>query len=323
MSIKLASIDMSQYAVGQSGFIDLNPPKQKAGQSSSSAVGPAHLRIFNDSGSEISITSDDGSIDDWIPAGAWPVYELDQSTTKINFKVIAILPNPPIQFLLCTYYAPDEKVPESPTLGNSPVGVGGSVSTTGSTLSNEGNTTETLVIDIGQVGNTQLIAVYSDGKIVLKVLQSGVVHTALQINTSGNALQLGQASDTSEALGNFLVDGAFKATGKQIQDSSGNVLADWSGTGMVMAGNPATHGKFFYQGDGTNIDWNIASIGTGFTGTGNGTFNHNCKQFGSSAVPAGPRVRPVPFAPHTGLAMVIVEQPVAVPVHVDVPDLVA
>lgn len=297
MSYKVDTVDMSQFAVGQSGKIDLNKVKQKAGSQSSSAVGPAHLRIFNDSGSELGITSDDGSIDDWIPAGAWPVYELDQATSLINFNVIAVLPNPPVQLLLPTYFAPGEKVPDSPTLGNSPVGVGGSVTTSGQTLSNEANTTETLVIDIGQVGNLQLILIYSDGKVTWKVLQAGVAHTVFQSQTSGNPYLIGQAGDKSEVLGHLLADNDVFLANKKLSTSASGDLCDWSGAGVALAGNPSNHGKFFYQGDGTNTDWNIASIGTGFTGTGNGTFNHNCKQFGASVAPGDFMINPFTGTP--------------------------
>jgi hypothetical protein len=81
------------------------------------------------------------------------------------------------------------------------------------TLSNETSVSGTLVIDMGVPGNTNLITFYNDGHATWSVLQGGVAHQVIKINTSGNALQLGQSGDNSEVLGGLFVDQALSVTG--------------------------------------------------------------------------------------------------------------
>jgi hypothetical protein len=69
------------------------------------------------------------------------------------------------------------------------------------TLSNEGSTAGLLVIDMGDTNFSQLVALYNDGHALWAVDQTGVKHQVIKIQTSGNPLQLGQASDITEVLG--------------------------------------------------------------------------------------------------------------------------
>src|SRR5258706_3670897 len=86
----------------------------------------AHVRLFNESGVQLRIQFNGGR-SDRIPAGAWPVYELEDSDTGLLYIVEAVLPNSPISLLSITLYAPGEKVPDTPILGNSPIGLSGGV----------------------------------------------------------------------------------------------------------------------------------------------------------------------------------------------------
>ena len=121
-------------------------------------------------------------------------------------------------------------------------GVGGTVNTSSiQTLSNETNSTQTLVIDIGQTGHTLLITINSDGSFTWSVLQSGTAHQVLKAQITGNPLQLGQSGDISEVLGKLLVDSTLTVDGASsldngalTTDGSGNVnkAGAWLGNGQ-------------------------------------------------------------------------------------------
>src|SRR5258708_13697816 len=183
----------------------------------------------------LAIASDDGTLNDYIPAGAWPTYTLDQAASFITFTVVSILPNPPVQFLLPTYYVPGETVPEAPRLGNSPIGISGQINMSSvQTLSNEGNPVNTLVIDMGDTAFSQIVAIFNDGHALWAVDQSGTKHQVLKIQSAGNPLQLGQTGDTSEVLGDLLTDGKFTIIGVSSLDN-GAITTD--GTGHITLPN--------------------------------------------------------------------------------------
>lgn len=124
MSETIAPIDLSIIPINGTSKVDLTQLKTAWNNPTEQSL--AHIRLYNDSGSTLQIRSDDGRIQDYVPAGAWLTYPIDHSIQSIDFTVISILPNPPIQLLMPTYFSPGEEVPGTPQLGNSPVG--GSVS---------------------------------------------------------------------------------------------------------------------------------------------------------------------------------------------------
>lgn len=99
------------------------------------------------------------------------------------------------------------------------------VGTQVATLSNESNSSVTLIIDIGQTGNAQLITINSDGSGSWSVLRAGVAHKIFTINSGGvSPLQIGQVGDSSEVLGKLFVDGLSILDGGGITtDGIGNV----------------------------------------------------------------------------------------------------
>lgn len=277
---------MSAFPVGKSGQINLNDVKGKVAYNPSNATEPAHLRIFNDSGSALSIASDDGSIQDYIPAGAWPVYELGQTTKYIDFTVLAMLPNPPIQLLMPTYYIPGEVVPDSPTLGNSPIGIGGTIQTSSvQTLSNEGGT-NALVIDIGDATNSNLITIYQDGHALYFVDQGGTKHQVLKMNASGIPLEIGQANDTAQVnsmlnivqatglslqtTNNAKIGGTLESVGAATMDGTltvtGDATLNGAGTGLAVTNNETVGGTLVVTGDTT-----LNGAGTGLAVANNET----------------------------------------------------
>jgi hypothetical protein len=210
MSIPLPIINLSNVSIGQSGTVSFANTGISAGGISSN---PSNTRdagkvlIYNESGSGLLITFLTSQSGFYLPAGGWQPVPIQAGETGYKWTVIYNLPAPPVTQLLTTYYYPGEVIPPQPTLGNSPIGIGGTVTTSSvQTLSNEGNSSLSLVIDIGQVGHTQLITINNDGSAIWSVLRGGIAHTVLQIEASGNPLLLGQAGDTVEAVSQFTFD---------------------------------------------------------------------------------------------------------------------
>lgn len=221
MSTKLPIVDLTGAVVGTQETIDFNqftkfdPATKK----------PAHLRIYNDSGCGLDYTMKQSGDSDYCPAGGWATIELADNDSQMVVTVNYLLPNPPVSKILPTYYAPGEPVPPIPILGNSPVGIGGSVATSSvQTLSNEGGAANILIIDIGDAAFSQLIAIYSDGHVLWAVDQSGTKHQVLKIQTAGNPLQLGQAGDITEVLGQLTVDQDATLSGNETSGAVGKLL---------------------------------------------------------------------------------------------------
>ncbi|MGH8397491.1 MAG: hypothetical protein ACRETA_04510 [Gammaproteobacteria bacterium] len=274
MSDLIPFIDLTTAVVGTTGTIQLPLAGMTGNQ-------PSHLRIFNESGCGLQIQFNDGS-DDYVPAGAWPVYELGNSVTQMSWQVTYVIPNAPINQLQLIYYYPGENVPAQPTLGNSPIGITGSVTTGGSTLSNEGNPSGTEVIDIGDSALAKLWDIFTD-HFTISVDQGGVLHAALKGNSSGNALQIGQAGDTSEVLGSLSVDQLLSVSTADIETitSSGdlNVNVPAANTQKFNVGGAEI---FAINGNGPKVEagsamqWpggTITNIAVGYNASVTGTIN--------------------------------------------------
>ena len=205
MSDQLPTIDLSTAVVGDSGSVTKIPVG-----GAYSLNNPGMLRVFNESGCGLNIQFNDGT-DDFVPAGAWPIFPLGPNVTSMTWTVQYIIPNAPIAQMVLVYYYPGEPIPQNVVLGNSPIGITGNVTTSSvQSLSNEGNPDGQLVVDIGDVTVADLIKLFTD-HFFFKVDQSGTAHSVLQGNTSGNPLQIGQAGDIAEVLGKLTVDQALTA----------------------------------------------------------------------------------------------------------------
>lgn len=201
MSLNLPTVNLASLAVGASGTVQLPQPKVQLSEQ-------AFLRLYNESGCGLQIVFNDGT-SETVPAGAWPAYAISPTLTQFTWTIQYVLPSAPISLLNIVYYFPGEPVPSTPALGNSPIGITGAVQTSSvQTLSNEGNAANTLVVDIGTVTIAQLLQIYTD-HFLWQVQQSGVAHQVLKGQTSGNPLQLGQAGDITEVLGQLIVDQAL------------------------------------------------------------------------------------------------------------------
>lgn len=101
------------------------------------------------------------------------------------------------------------------------------------TLSNEGDTVGTEIIDIGTAANNKLIDIFNN-HFKLSIEIGGVAHTILQGSITGSPGQAGQAGDVFEMLGQLLVDqiAIFSAGMKvnTIEDLSGVTQATLTAT---------------------------------------------------------------------------------------------
>lgn len=211
MSIPLPTVNLTGVSVNQSGTVSFGNIGVSAGGVSSNPAntkGAGTILIYNESGSGLMITFQTSQSGFYLPAGGWQPIPIKAGETGYVWTVIYNLPNPPVTLLLTTYYFPGEPIPNQPTLGNSPIGIGGTISTSSvQTLSNETNSSQTLVIDIGQVGHTQLITINSDGSFLWQILVAGTAHTLMQGSLTADFLRLGQVGDEVSVVDQIRVSG--------------------------------------------------------------------------------------------------------------------
>src|SRR5215831_3822305 len=154
MSSQLPIQDLSTAVIGQTfkidftQFVKFNPAKISQN---------AHLAIYNESGCGLVCTMQQSGTQFFIPAGGWGISNIAPNDAICNLVVKYLITNAPVSSLIATYYAPDEDVPQSYTLGNSPVG--GAVTTSGGGgvadhLINTGNApSSSAIIDIQESGS--------------------------------------------------------------------------------------------------------------------------------------------------------------------------
>lgn len=201
MSVNLPTINLAGLVAGATGTVLLPQPKVLVGEL-------AHLRLYNESGSGLTIKFNNGH-EETIPAGAWPMLEIEPEVVQFVWTVTYVLPNAPVTLVSMVYYFPYEGVPPTPALGNSPIGVTGGVSTTSNALSNEGAGDGTEIIDLGTESNNKMLDIFND-HFIWSVEQADIAHQVLKGQTAGNPLQIGQAGDTTEVLGISLFDQAIQ-----------------------------------------------------------------------------------------------------------------
>lgn len=114
---------------------------------------------------------------------------------------------------------------------------------TTTSLTNKGNPSPTLVIDIGDLNFADLILIYNDGSCTWAVDQAGVKHQVITVSNSGNPLKLGQAGDITEVLGQLKVDQLSTFAGitdvGALNQTGGTVIITGSGQGSVHIGQVA------------------------------------------------------------------------------------
>ncbi len=167
MSQNILPVDLSSKTVGNSGDVQLPTVTSNKGYT---------LLLFNESGSGLSIQFLGSKDNHILPAGAWRKYVPNPGEEAFTWTVLYILPGAPVTQLFGTLYMPGEAVPDTGVLGNSPIGIGGTVATSSvQTLSNEGNAANTEIIDIGTSTLAKLIDIFND-HFIWSVQQAGVAH---------------------------------------------------------------------------------------------------------------------------------------------------
>lgn len=217
MSIPLPTVSLASVAINQSGVVSFaNVGISAGGVSANPGVvqNAGTVLIFNESGSGLMITFNTSQSGFYLPAGAWQPIPIKAGETGYQWTVIYNLPNPPVTLLLTTYYYPGEPIPSQPTLGNSPIGIGGSITTSSvQTLSDENRATIARTIDIGNTTIANLIVIHNDGSFNFNILIGGVAHQLLLGQNAFHSLVLGNATDVVEVANQLSVDGNLVVAG--------------------------------------------------------------------------------------------------------------
>jgi hypothetical protein len=109
------------------------------------------------------------------------------------------------------------------------------VSTSANTLTNETETSGTLIVDIGIPGNTDLIDIYNNGALAIYVLQSGTPHLCMVTRTLGKPVAFGQTGDHVEIIGILDIDQNLFVVGTTQLDN-GNIATDGNGALTIPNG---------------------------------------------------------------------------------------
>lgn len=292
MPIRLKRLDLSAATVGAVGSIDFRnqttgvylapTPLQRVNKQFAS------LRFFNDSGCGLDIQLPDRPWSGHIPAGGWGRLVLPDDVQQIQYTVDTIIPGAQVSVFKSVYYLPGEPMDDIFVLGNSPVGVGGAVSTSGSGgttfIKNDGNVPATSIIEANVSDQaTSSWAFNNDGSGFLQVLSANVLRKVLNL-VRGNAtstkavVTVGDSGDTSILTlygtlgagsvvpaatvqpGTFAGGGAFTfPVGDTVGFAAGASFMDANTGAYNTPKGGAINGLTF------------------ITGAGSGTFNHNLR----------------------------------------------
>lgn len=265
MSSQLPPLDLTNQPVGFQGLISFNQFLKFNPAMQSQA---ANLWLFNESGAGLNVVFQQSGNAHYLPAGAWGYYALAPNDGQAQVTITYLLPNPPVSQLNAVYYAPGEPLPQSFTLGNSPIGIGGTVNTSSvQTLSNEGSPpTPILIIDIGNTGLPQLLTIYNDGSFSWSIDVGGVAHTLLK-GSIANLLQIGMAGDVTQVLGQLSVAQLLTAAAGITVSAGGVAVSGGTATDAlsVVSASSLDNGALTTDGSG-NISKSGGKLGVSSAG---------------------------------------------------------
>lgn len=194
------------------------------------------LLLLNDSATTIVLTLADGSRRP-LPAQSWRRMDVAGGNNQIRWDQSMILPItvPNSLVYIEVFTGPEaedinEVFPSSLVRGTSVTG-----GVTVNTLSNEGGSVGTSVIDIGTATNPDLWHVFTD-HFSIAVEQAGVAHTVLTGQAAGSPLVIGQAGDVSEVAGKLQADQGISQLGGI--NTSGPFGVPFFGTVTTPGGTP-------------------------------------------------------------------------------------
>lgn len=119
MSFPLTTVDLSAAVVGTSGTVSWT---SIASQNAYAAQGTTpHVQLYNESGCGLQLAFSTGE-QPFLPAGGWLSMAINPSCTSFTYTVLYVMGGPLVTSLIGVWYPPDEPVPATPILGNSPIG---------------------------------------------------------------------------------------------------------------------------------------------------------------------------------------------------------
>lgn len=194
-------VDTTTFQVGDLHTVKLGEPGQVP-----KPIGSRKPKIVinNESGCGVECNFSGGR-SPFLAAGAWTdPLELEQSDVTLNLLVKYVLPSSPVNTIAITIYRPDETPLTANVLGNSPIGISGSVQTSSvQTLTNDGSSPESVIIETTPTDQTSSSVVdRNTGSGYRQILSAGVLRTVWlfvrgNITSLKAALQLGDSNDTS------------------------------------------------------------------------------------------------------------------------------
>ena len=307
MSVNVPAADLSAATTGTTGTLSW-PTLVQTGAPVGVRQGRPVLRLFNESGCGLAYTI--GADGARLPAGGWVDIELS-GQTSLDYLVEYVLPGQPVSLLLGTIYEAGEKIPALPQLGNSPIGIGGSVATSGvggtDHILNTGNAPGTSTYSA--TPNDQSGASFgdtNDGAGFRRILSAGVLRIILNAvrgnATTGKAsVQLGDSGDTAMtvfygSIGAGSVVPASTISGTLPAGQLGSGYPGGSVSGAVASASSATTAGGVSNGGDADVvagsqTYRFDSAGTlhfpfgsdiagisGFGGNGSATVNHGLGQ---------------------------------------------
>lgn len=236
MSIQVANIDLSAAVVGTVGAIPLGqsmPPPTIAQQMQPQAMIVAQLVVFNESGCGLTLTFPVSRETLTCPAGGWRQIAVPPNEISLQYQVTYVLPNAPVSQLLVDLYLPGEAPDSIGTLGNSPIGVAGTVQTT----------TVNQVINTGQPAPTPVVEGQPSGagasQLLLNNDGSGLLGGGnIAFNASGDFTSMPSDAIPVSAIGPGALDSDVTIGGGQVTSAVANATA---ATGASQLTGDATH----------------------------------------------------------------------------------
>lgn len=297
MSIALPAIDLTGVVVGSTGTISLKNTGYTADPSFTK--NQAQLKILNESGAGLQITTRLEGHSIYIPAGAWVMIGLIPGESNVDYVVIYLITNPPVSQLLAIYYAPNEPVDNISTLGNSPVG--GAISSGGGGIAtqviNDGNPATVHVVESTlQSSIASNVTIDNTGGMLLAQYVSGIFTQLFRViigvatGLANTNVQLGDSNHQTEVIGSLLVDA--------YSHFMGTVNGTTGGPGVVFNSVPIDGGGVGYTAQPANtatnyIDFQAIGVNTnagiGYQAQGNmaTAFDTTLINLGTTAFKAG------------------------------------
>jgi hypothetical protein len=169
----------------------------------------------------------------FIPAGGWGVSAIAPNDASCKFVVSYLITGAPVSQLIATYYDPTEQVPQSYTLGNSPIGgtvsTGGPTVVTATNLVNTGNALGTNVIQVSPLGDSaNTFTVDNSGNVSIGDATHGGSFAVVGPATFGGRVQ-------GNGTSNLRLDGGSVANAIEF-DNAGVQKGFFDSLGLTMNG---------------------------------------------------------------------------------------